>query len=76
MVLRVRYPLLGTPHVPSRQPMASTFARTLEAKPRMIFIDRADAGRQLAARLRHLYNRDVVVLGLPRGGVPVAAEGS
>ena len=40
----------------------------------MIFIDRADAGRQLAARLRHLYNRDVVVLGLPRGGVPVAAR--
>jgi putative phosphoribosyl transferase len=40
----------------------------------MIFIDRADAGRQLAARLRHLYNRDVVVLGLPRGGVPVAAK--
>ena len=40
----------------------------------MIFIDRADAGRQLAARLRHLYGRDVVVLGLPRGGVPVAVE--
>jgi putative phosphoribosyl transferase len=38
------------------------------------FRDRADAGQQLAARLEHLRGRDVVVLGLPRGGVPVAAE--
>ena len=38
------------------------------------FHDRADAGRQLAERLAHLRGGDVVVLGLPRGGVPVAAE--
>lgn len=39
------------------------------------FHDRADAGRQLAERLRHYTNRpDVIVLGLPRGGVPVAFE--
>ncbi|MFQ4135514.1 phosphoribosyltransferase [Nodosilinea sp. PGN35] len=39
------------------------------------FHDRADAGRQLAVRLRHYANRpEVVVLGLPRGGVPVAYE--
>lgn len=38
------------------------------------FADRDDAGRQLARRLRHLRGRDVVVLGLPRGGVPVAGK--
>src|SRR6266542_391449 len=39
------------------------------------FQDRAEAGRVLASRLRHYANRaDVLVLGLPRGGVPVAYE--
>jgi putative phosphoribosyl transferase len=39
-----------------------------------MFADRADAGRQLAEHLLHLRSEDVVVLGLPRGGVPVAFE--
>ena len=39
------------------------------------FTDRHEAGQELAARLNIYRDRnDVVVLGLPRGGVPVAAE--
>ena len=40
----------------------------------MRFADRAAAGRALAERLEHLRGADVVVLGIPRGGLPVAAE--
>lgn len=41
----------------------------------MIFQDRADAGRQLAERLAPLKgDPNVIVLGIPRGGVVVAAE--
>ena len=40
----------------------------------MMFVDRADAGRQLARRLLSLRGTDAVVVALPRGGVPVAAE--
>lgn len=38
------------------------------------FRDRADAGRQLVPRLMAYAADDVVVLALPRGGVPVAFE--
>ena len=41
----------------------------------MIFKNRADAGRKLAAKLtRYADREDVLVLALPRGGVPVAYE--
>ncbi|WP_432198912.1 phosphoribosyltransferase family protein [Streptomyces sp. bgisy027] len=40
----------------------------------MRYEDRSAAGRLLAEELLQLRGRDVVVLGLPRGGVPVAAE--
>ena len=41
----------------------------------MRFRDRADAGRRLAVQLSQYGGRDdVIVLALPRGGVPVGAE--
>ena len=40
-----------------------------------LFLDRRDAGRRLAAKIAGYSNRpDVLVLALPRGGVPVAYE--
>ncbi|MEN8651651.1 alpha/beta family hydrolase [Streptomyces sp. 21So2-11] len=40
----------------------------------MLFTDRVDAGRRLAGAVEHLREERPVVLGLPRGGVPVAYE--
>lgn len=45
------------------------------AVQRWVYEDRAGAGEALARKLSHYADRsDVVVLGLPRGGVPVAYE--
>jgi len=38
------------------------------------FADRRDAGRQLAQRLLSYRGQDCLVLGIPRGGVPVGYE--
>jgi putative phosphoribosyl transferase len=39
-----------------------------------VFRDRGDAGRRLVSALRSYESRRTIVLGLPRGGVPVAYE--
>jgi len=38
------------------------------------YSNRSEAGQQLAMALDHYRGQDVIVLALPRGGVPVAAE--
>ncbi|HEY9827973.1 MAG TPA: phosphoribosyltransferase [Stenomitos sp.] len=44
-------------------------------RPEPLFINRADAGQHLALELRDYAHRpQVIVLGVPRGGVPVAFE--
>ncbi|NPV53115.1 MAG: phosphoribosyltransferase [Firmicutes bacterium] len=40
----------------------------------MAFSDRHEAGRMLAERLKHYKGSPCIVIALPRGGVPVAAE--
>src|ERR671912_2754124 len=58
---------------------AHSGSRTLAAREfwsrNMIYQDRAEAGKELAKHLKDYANReDVLVLALPRGGVPVAFE--
>ena len=40
----------------------------------MPFLDRADAGRRLAGALTGVRDTDAIVLGLPRGGIPVGYQ--
>ena len=44
----------------------------MRRKPSVVFADRKDAGTRLGESLVYLADLDVVVVGLPRGGVPVA----
>jgi putative phosphoribosyl transferase len=49
--------------------------RIVQAYRDLPFADRREAGRELAKHLKRYADRDdVIVLGLPRGGVPVANE--
>lgn len=51
-----------------------TFRTSRSGGERIFFEDRVDAGRRLAPLLTDLKTENPVVLGLPRGGVPVARE--
>src|SRR6476661_9274823 len=56
-------------------PSSKSMPPRSQAERPMIFRDRADAGRQVAERLiRYADDPTVIVLALPRGGVPVAYE--
>ena len=46
----------------------------LPQKGALRFKNRSHAGRRLARRLDHLRYQPTVVLGLPRGGIPVGFE--
>jgi predicted phosphoribosyltransferase len=50
------------------------FEFPFDQRPAAAFRDRVDAGCQLAALLEPYRDADPVVVGLPRGGVPVARE--
>jgi predicted phosphoribosyltransferase len=48
--------------------------RTFIFRQSRLFADRVEAGKRLADSLKKYRGKDVLVLGIPRGGVPVAAE--
>src|SRR5689334_8764054 len=67
----------GTQVIPrsAPEPGPSLCTNRAQIMPDRLFRDRRDAGRFLAGLLEEYRGRpDVIVLGLPRGGVPVAYE--
>jgi putative phosphoribosyl transferase len=53
---------------------AATDAAGIAMRRKLMFEDRAEAGRLLAERFAAMALQDPVVLALPRGGVPVGAQ--
>lgn len=62
-------PATGLP----RPAIRATGSRPVEVS-KLVFLDRRDAGKRLAEELTHYRGKNVLVLGIPRGGVIVAAE--
>jgi len=66
---------MGTLYLGASPRQEQGFKNGAQIMPDRLFRDRRDAGRYLAGLLEDFRDRpDVIVLGLPRGGVPVAYE--
>jgi putative phosphoribosyl transferase len=71
----VRYPSTLRPSLNALCSTAIRGTGGAQGGAELIFANRADAGRRLALRLQKYADRDdVIVLGIPRGGVPVAFQ--
>ena len=61
-------------HLPNQTAKAAADCAYDDPEDEMVFADRTEAGRKLAERLLKFKREHPVVLGVPRGGVPVALE--